>query len=421
MPALHREPVQVVVEQHVESAASLRRTRSVLVRAPHVRLMHLRRLDDRLAAQLDGVVVAGITGHSLAHGALASPDVGSVFTAAVTALTVSDKESLTRLFALCEAAPELTSGLASAFGWVSVRFLRGITMELLDAPGAYLRAIGLATCAMHGVAHADALQQSAASDAQELRARALRYLGETGVANGLDACLRALHDEDSSCRCYAARSAVLLGNRGAALAALARAGQRVGEQRPQSFRLALQAMDIKDARYILHDLATDPTQLRWLIQGCGIVGDPAYIPWLLGRLEENETARLAGEAFSLITGLDLALLDLERPPPEEFDSGPKDDPDVADVELDPDEGLPWPDRQKLEQWWAVNGHAFQSGRRYFMGVPIVREHCLDVLTNGYQRQRCLAAQYLCLLEPGTALFNTSAPARRQQRWLAKMS
>jgi hypothetical protein len=36
-------------------------------------------------------------------------------------------------------------------------------------------------------------------------------------------------------------------------------------------------------------------------------------------------------------------------------------------------------------------------------------------------QRILAAHYLCLLEPGTPLFNTSAPALRQQRLLAKMA
>jgi hypothetical protein len=46
--------------------------------------------------------------------------------------------------------------------------------------------------------------------------------------------------------------------------------------------------------------------------------------------------------------------------------------------------------------------------------------CIDVLKNGYQRQRILAAHYLCLLDPGTPLFNTSAPAWRQQRLLARM-
>jgi hypothetical protein len=51
---------------------------------------------------------------------------------------------------------------------------------------------------------------------------------------------------------------------------------------------------------------------------------------------------------------------------------------------------------------------------------VTRAHCSDILKNGYQRQRSLAAHHLCLLEPGTPLFNTSAPAWRQQRELARL-
>ena len=43
-----------------------------------------------------------------------------------------------------------------------------------------------------------------------------------------------------------------------------------------------------------------------------------------------------------------------------------------------------------------------------------------LLREGFQRQRIAAAEYLCLLQPGTPLFNTRAPAWRQKRWLAKM-
>jgi hypothetical protein len=56
-----------------------------------------------------------------------------------------------------------------------------------------------------------------------------------------------------------------------------------------------------------------------------------------------------------------------------------------------------------------------------MGAPITRDLCIAVLEHGYQRQRILAAHYLCLLEPGTPLFNTGAPAWRQQRLLAQMT
>jgi hypothetical protein len=75
----------------------------------------------------------------------------------------------------------------------------------------------------------------------------------------------------------------------------------------------------------------------------------------------------------------------------------------------------------VHEWWTANKGRFQSGLRYFLGDIVEREHCLNVLKNGGQRQRLLAAQYLCLLEPGMGVFNTSAPAWRQQRWLSQIA
>ena len=49
------------------------------------------------------------------------------------------------------------------------------------------------------------------------------------------------------------------------------------------------------------------------------------MPWLIARMDDQKLARLAGEAFSVITGLDLARLDLELKPPEGIDGGPNDD------------------------------------------------------------------------------------------------
>ena len=86
MTIVIRAPVPVVVQQHAEEAATLRNTRSYLVSAPHVRLHHLRRLDDRLAAHLDGLAVAGEYGSKLTTAALENPGSGETFTAAVRAI-----------------------------------------------------------------------------------------------------------------------------------------------------------------------------------------------------------------------------------------------------------------------------------------------------------------------------------------------
>ena len=121
-----------------------------------------------------------------------------------------------------------------------------------------------------------------------------------------------------------------------------------------------------------------------------------------------------------ITGLDLAYLDLDGKPPENFEPGPNDNPDDPDVSMDPDDSLPWPDPVKIQGWWDANNSRFTAGVRYFMGAPVTRENCIQALKDGYQRQRIAAALYLCLLEPCTKLFPTKAPAWRQKRWLDEM-
>lgn len=160
--------------------------------------------------------------------------------------------------------------------------------------------------------------------------------------------------------------------------------------------------------------------MRLLIQGIGVAGDPHFVPWLIQQMQDLKLTRLAGESFSLITGLDLAQLDLERKPPESAEFGPNDDPNDDNVAMDEDDGLPWPDPEKIGAWWQINGHRFAAGTRYFMGETPSPAHCLAVLKNGFQRQRMAAAVYLCLMKPGTPLLNTAAPAWRQQRWLDAM-
>jgi uncharacterized protein (TIGR02270 family) len=142
------------------------------------------------------------------------------------------------------------------------------------------------------------------------------------------------------------------------------------------------------------------------------------VPWLIELMTNNSLARLAGAAFTLITGADLAALDLERKPPEEFESGPDDNPDNSNVDIDDDDGAPWPDPARVQAWWAANSSRFQPGVRHFMGEPLNAANCLRVLRAGYQRQRIAAALYLCLLNPGTPLFEWRAPAHRQQGLLA---
>ena len=77
----------------------------------------------------------------------------------------------------------------------------------------------------------------------------------------------------------------------------------------------------------------------------------------------------AGEAFSLITGADLALRDLELSHLRTSSPVPTTTLTTRMSTMDADESLPWPDPQKIEEWWVTNSSRFQKGTRYFMGAP----------------------------------------------------
>jgi len=123
-----------------------------LVAAPHVRLRHLRRLDDRIAAHLDGLAVAGEFGWKLCEGAMENTGVGEVFAATVRVIEDKNSHGLDKLLASVEAVPESQPGLISAFGWVSSQFLQGTIKDLLVSSLPFRRQVGIAACAMqHGL------------------------------------------------------------------------------------------------------------------------------------------------------------------------------------------------------------------------------------------------------------------------------
>ncbi|WP_056175074.1 TIGR02270 family protein [Pseudorhodoferax sp. Leaf267] len=425
-PALRRPPIPAIVQQHADDALHLRHVRSVLVRAPHVRLLQLQRLDDRLEAHLDGLAVAGDDGLARAQAALERLGTGEVFAALVAALQAGDQAMQQRLFALASASPEAWRGVVSALGWVTPGLLRAPVRALLASPAPWQRALALEACRMHRVAPGAALPAALRDGDAVLRLAGLRAAGELGRSDLLPLVLSAMDQAlaagESPLAEAAASAACLLGERHAAVAVIERAAFATPAACDHLRPLAVQLLDATRARDHLRALARQgagtPAHLRETIRAIGWLGDAAMVPWLIERMDDRQQMRVAGEAFTTITGADLALLDLEQQPPTDHVSGPNDDPDDDDVALDDDESLPWPDKARVQQWWQAQAARFGPGQRWFVGGPVQPAHLHAVLQTGTQRQRALAARYQVLLQPGQPLFPIAAPVWRQKRLLA---
>jgi uncharacterized protein (TIGR02270 family) len=419
-----RAPVDVVAAQHAEETADLHRVRSVLVRAPHVKLHHLERVDERLAANIDGLAVAGEAATAHCTQALERPEPGRVFAAAVQAIQQRDPAALDRLLAVAHAEPATARGLVSAFGWVPAQQLQGVVQALLQSKDPWRRSTGIAACRLHGVDPGAALDAALHAGPAALRAEALRTAAALGRTDLLGPVRAALQEEALALE--AACALCLLGEPLAALPVLQALALGSPEADPGSraraLALLLQAAPFSQACDLVRTMARsaggDAGRERQVVQACGWLGDPRLLPWLIERMGDDRLARPAGESFATITGADLAALDLERKASPAPPSGPSDDPADPDVALDEDESLPWPDPEAVRRWWAGQAAALPAAGRCFMGAAPGIEQGQQVLRTGAQRQRRLAAHWLCLLQPGRRLFNTAAPAWRQKRALA---
>jgi len=313
--------------------------------------------------------------------------------------------------------PELSRGLISALGWLRFDQVKKHIDQLLRSLTLEQRRIGIAASAVHrqdpGLTLVDALND----EDTFLKARAIRAVGELGRIDLLPMLKNQFSDKDKECQFWAGWSAVLLGDRDEAMEFLKTFATSESPFLESALNLTLRVMDNTSAQNWLKEMSQQPDWLRYTVIGAGVAGNPVRIPWLIEHMEVPELARVAGESFTMITGVDIAYEDLEGEWPEGFEAGPTESPEDEDIEMDPDEDLPWPDPELIAGWWSKNKGKFANWTRYLLGQPISHEHLQQVLRNGYQRQRAAAAIELAMLHPGQPLFEVRAPGFRQQKIL----
>jgi len=418
--------IPAVINQHAEEAAFLWLLRDMAVREPHYSLNDLAKLDDRVEAHIDGLRIAGDQGWEICREELEWKEPGEIFAAALPAFEKGNDSRIQTVLDACSESPELSRGIVSALGWMPYEQALVHIRRLLDSESADLRRIGIAASAVHRRDPGRHLTDAIADGNPLLKSRALKAAGELGRRDILQYISTFMNDEDDYCRYWASWSAALLGdiNAASALKAFAMSvyalpseslPRRMQERADEAVRIAVRRMDIASAHTWQKELARNPATIRPALIGTGAIGDPVLIPWLIDLMAVPEHARVAGEAFTMITGVDIAYEDLEGEWPEGFEAGPTERPEDEDVEMDPDEDLPWPEPELIKDWWNKNKGRFKNGVRHLLGKPVSAEHLRHVLGTGLQRQRAAAALELSIMHPGQPLFEVRAPGFRQKR------
>ncbi|AZD67790.1 TIGR02270 family protein [Pseudomonas chlororaphis subsp. aurantiaca] len=407
-----------MIDQHAEEAAFLAGLRDYAVRAPHYDLQHLTTLDNRIEAHLDGLRIAGLPGLDAVLQQLGPHAQGEVFAATVPVFETGSIAAMATLAEQVRTREGSERFMAAALGWLEWPLVEPWIERMLASPEPLFRRIGLAVCGMHrhdpgppllaGLSHADpGVLAQAARSAGELRRRDL-----------MPAIRAHRQHQEAAPRFWANWATAQMGDE-EALEPLRQFAERPGEFQYRALCVLLAWQQRERSIAWIRLLMQNPEQRRIGIQAVGLLGDPVSVPWLIQQMSDLPHARVAGEAFSLMTGADLALLDLELQDLPDFDAGPNDDPEDANVALDPNENLPWPDPPLIEAWWQAHAGDFQAGVGYVLGLRQSESSYRQALVRGQQRQRIAAACGMARLRPTEVLFPTSAPAWRQKALLGE--
>jgi uncharacterized protein (TIGR02270 family) len=420
-----------VIDQHLENVTSLWLVRDRAAGASSSRLADLVRLDERIEAHIDGLRIAATGGWSASSDELAAGDAGDWFAAGVLAAESDGPDRFDQMIERADARAAATAGepyhraydpwrgLVSALAWVERPHAAAAIGRLLDAPHARARWLGVAACGARRWVGQPRLETALADHPEPLvRARAARAMGELGKTDSRAKLAALLGDTDEDCRFWAAWSAARLGA-GEGVEALAPFARSSGPRRARALDLLLRCLPMERAHAFLRQLAQDPGLGRTVIQATAAIGDGNYLPWLVRQTGEPSVARVAGNAFAAITGADLAANDLDRDPAA--DAGADDDAADADLAPDEDEGLAWPDPEKVGRWWQANQQRFAAGTAYFRGSPKDSTDWLAALSEAPQCQRWTAALELALRRPESSMFEVRARGDRQRLLLRRAS
>lgn len=415
-----------IIDEHAAEAAFLWAMRARIAVSPIHDLADLAEHDERIAAHLDGLSLAGDDGWRAASEAMvAKGRADEAFPAAWLAGMVDGAGRLPVVLAAVADNPDLVPGVAAAIAWLPVQERLRVIDRCWQAGSPGARRAVIDGLAQIGTDPGQRLPQALGDADTDLRRSAILAVAACGRGDGRGQVASALRDPEPRMAQAAAWTLAVLGDM-AAVVHLQRqveamlAGVPAAAVTAPAPRAAEPLLDLIGRRLPAAD------GLAWAQQRFGesrsavvvadAAGDTAAVPWLLACCRQPLLARRAGAAIARMCGMDLTASQLTAPPPDGFaPPGPNDDPADDDVEPDPDGHLPFPDAARLDAWWERHAGSHPPGQRRCAGLLAETSVWKVRLRCASQAERWQVALELALADG--RVFPVQAPAVQQHRWL----
>lgn len=413
----------LIVDQYADELPFLWTVRRRAVTSSKYTLASLAALDERLEAHRDGLRLADDEGWAACQRNLENAGGGELFALSLLAFESGQRDRMLEAVTASGVSEGAREGLVAALAWLGPDLVWPWILRLIDAKAPLHRVTGLAAASMRREDPGPPLEHALQAPDAPVRAAALRAAGELKRLDLLNQVRRLVDDDDEASRFWAAWSLTLMEPR-AGLRHLTLWLDRDDPLGRVALETCFRAMHLDEGKEWIRTMAQDPEWRRRAVTAVGVLGDPTSVPWLIVQMQTPALARVAGEAFTAITGIDLDEHELDEAVATAADvSGPDEAVDgdevTADESIDDrDEHLTVPSPEKVEGWWAQHGDDFQRGQRHLAGRAADGPALREVLLSGRQPLRAAAALQLALTEPEAPYFDVRGRATFQRQLLA---
>jgi len=398
-----------IYEQYVDQASFLWLMHTIAVDQPHYSIHDLIKLEQRLDAQLSGLMTNLDLSWKICKQALEFEGGGELFVASIVAFRSRDQKNIQTVVEAANLSDECLKGLVYALAWLPGKLVHDWIRKFFTSKDINHKYLAVEACILRGEDPDNYLNAILdREDCQQhtgLYSSSLKSIAMFKRHDLAEYVNKAIDHKDPDVKFWAIWSVILLGEKAQAIN-LEPYIFKTNKFQKEAIQLSLRVLSIADSRQWVNKVASDPEQTRLVITMVGVIGDPQAIEWLIKKMNELNFARIAAESFSMITGADLEQMGMILPAPQNYEPLPNDDADDENVSMHDDENLPWPDAAKIYANWNTVKASYTFGQRYLLGRPIELETLKVNLHSAYQRQRHAAAYEIALLARNEPLVNT---------------
>ncbi|WP_287067630.1 hypothetical protein [Mesorhizobium sp.] len=301
-----------IVDQHAEDAAFLWLRRRREIDGPILDETDIGRIDQRLEANVEGLMAAGKAGWEAAQARFTDyAEPGELFVLGTLALRWGNA---TLIEVAVDAAAGLgddgLSSLSAAIARTPRENLRPLVAKWLGTRDASKQCLGLSALWHHRVDPGPCLHDLANHSDAGVRSRAVRLAGALRRRDLLPAALAGLDGEMPKKRLSAAVAACLLGETRSAHPVIDRIVLTEPGLAEAAIEIRLLTTATKAGKGWLQKHLEQPA-LRGAATGAvGLFGDRAVMPWLIEKMREPELVVAAGAALRDLFEIDFGDTDL---------------------------------------------------------------------------------------------------------------